>query len=606
MAGFGRVRTSVPITMMAALALAGSLLAVPNAVAQDQPPTDPGDLRVEAGVAPGAGVPDPRPGEAFADPKVAQLQHTATDVQKELSALASRIRGARGQLDAAASKLSKARAAREAAEAVVAKQQAEVDQFSRSVYTGLGRPGQLRVLLTVTNPRDMLQGASMVDHLRSHQDDKLAGALKRHRAAVGAERSALGLERQAAKSKAELELRNGDATNRADAISSELRGPIDDANAAVVAQQQAQKLRNAKTAKNWKAYKARLKAAGIVPPHAGSLRDPARLPGGLKPVPGSNGKPQPGVAQVSADGRRLLVLPKETIEAVSAAIGALGKPYVPRDHGQGPASYSCDGLVRTVYKRADLPMPSKISEQYASGRRVRAADARPGDLIFIGPKKYGVQHVGIVLDERTMLAADGRLAGVVVTDIPSRDSILAVTRPALGVGDKRAVPRRDRNELTWRCGGVELPLSASSGPGGAQEAAGAWGGYPNGLIPSSALCAIGIGGHALRCDAAQAFLLMSHSFAQRFGHGLCVTDSYRTFNQQVDLYRRKPALAAVPGTSNHGWALALDMCGGVESFGTAQYSWLAGHAASYGWVNPYWAKPGGGREEPWHWEYVGR
>jgi hypothetical protein len=70
--------------VLSAVLLAGGLLAAPFATAQDEPPTDPGELRVEAGVAPGVGVPDPRPGEAFADPKVAELQNTADDVQREL------------------------------------------------------------------------------------------------------------------------------------------------------------------------------------------------------------------------------------------------------------------------------------------------------------------------------------------------------------------------------------------------------------------------------------------------------------------------------------------------------------------------------------------
>jgi LAS superfamily LD-carboxypeptidase LdcB len=85
------------------------------------------------------------------------------------------------------------------------------------------------------------------------------------------------------------------------------------------------------------------------------------------------------------------------------------------------------------------------------------------------------------------------------------------------------------------------------------------------------LCLIGIGAHVLRCDAAAAFGAL--------------------------------ALAAVPGTSNHGWGLALDLCGGAQSFGSAQYAWLAAIAPAFGWVNPPWARPGAGREEPWHWEY---
>ena len=132
--------------------------------------------------------------------------------------------------------------------------------------------------------------------------------------------------------------------------------------------------------------------------------------------------------------------------------------------------------------------------------------------------------------------------------------------------------------------------------------AGVWGGYPNGFIPLTALCPIGVG--ALRCDAAAAFSAMNEAYARAFGTPLCVTSSYRTFDEQVRLYGEKPALAAVPGTSNHGWGLALDLCGGVQSFGTAQYSWLAANAPAFGWVNPSWARPGGGREEPWHWEFA--
>jgi LAS superfamily LD-carboxypeptidase LdcB len=73
----------------------------------------------------------------------------------------------------------------------------------------------------------------------------------------------------------------------------------------------------------------------------------------------------------------------------------------------------------------------------------------------------------------------------------------------------------------------------------------------------------------------------------------------------VQLYGEKPDLAAVPGTSNHGWGLAVDLCGGIERFGTPQYGWMLANAGRFGFVHPGWADPGNGREEPWHWEYTG-
>lgn len=589
--------------VLVAVLLTGGAAAGSPAAAQQPPPADPGDLRVEAGVAPGAGVPDPRPGEAFADPKVADLQRTATGIQHELGDLAGRVKAAQDDVAAAGEKLRLAKADRERADAEVAAQQKEIDAFSRAIFTAKGRPGSLQLVLTADSAKDLLDGASMLETISGDTDVKLRAALDRHRRAVAAEDQAAGAERQATTLKDEVVRRDGDARNRADAVSSELRGPAGAANEAVIAQQKAQQERNSRTAANWKAYTDRLAAAGIVPPPAAALRDPAHPPAPLTALPGADGRPQPGVAQASSGGQRLLVLPKETIGAVTAAVGALGRPFVPHDGGEGPVAYSCDGLVRSVFGGAGLPVPAAVGEQFARG--VPAGQAQPGDLVFAGPAKYGVQSVGIVLDERTMLAADARLAGVVVTDLPAGDSVLGYSRPSLGERAPQAVPQRAARELTWRCGGVELP-PRPAGPQGPDQAAGAWGGYPNGLIPSAALCPLGTGAHVLRCDAAQSFQALSQAYAGVFGTPMCVTDSYRTFAQQVDLYRRKPSLAAVPGTSNHGWGLAVDLCGGPESFSSPQYAWLAANSRAFGWAHPGWARAGGGREEPWHWEYAGR
>ncbi|MEP6461924.1 MAG: M15 family metallopeptidase [Frankiaceae bacterium] len=130
-------------------------------------------------------------------------------------------------------------------------------------------------------------------------------------------------------------------------------------------------------------------------------------------------------------------------------------------------------------------------------------------------------------------------------------------------------------------------------------------GYPNGLIPATALCSAGIKANVLRCDAAAAFRKLLPAYARAFGRPICVTDSYRSYPQQVAVYRTRPSLAAVPGTSNHGWGLAVDLCGGLQSAGSAQDRWMHANAGRFGWAHPKWAEPGGSRPEPWHWEYVG-
>ncbi|MBV9291995.1 MAG: M15 family metallopeptidase, partial [Frankiales bacterium] len=133
-------------------------------------------------------------------------------------------------------------------------------------------------------------------------------------------------------------------------------------------------------------------------------------------------------------------------------------------------------------------------------------------------------------------------------------------------------------------------------------------GYPNGRLPTKALCALwGAPGEMLQAAAAASFNRMSHAYASAFSTPLCVTASYRTYERQVELYATMPAgYAAVPGTSNHGWGLAVDLCGGIQVDNSPQHNWLLDHAAAYGWFHPAWAMPGGGGpHEPWHWEFSG-
>jgi hypothetical protein len=131
-------------------------------------------------------------------------------------------------------------------------------------------------------------------------------------------------------------------------------------------------------------------------------------------------------------------------------------------------------------------------------------------------------------------------------------------------------------------------------------------GAVNGFLDRSALCPLdGAPGHALRADAAAAFNRMTAAALADRGSRLCVNDSYRSYAGQVSMFRRKPRLAAVPGTSRHGLGIAVDLGCGGERFGSSTYRWLKGNAPRFGWVHPAWAEPGGSLPEPWHWEFVG-
>jgi D-alanyl-D-alanine carboxypeptidase len=119
--------------------------------------------------------------------------------------------------------------------------------------------------------------------------------------------------------------------------------------------------------------------------------------------------------------------------------------------------------------------------------------------------------------------------------------------------------------------------------------------YGNGKIPANALESIGRGGHRLWSPAADAFKAMTAA-ARQDGVTIGVTDSYRSYDQQVELAARKGIYgqggwAAVPGRSNHGWGMALDV--DVDARGQ---QWLRDNGAKYGWVESV-------PREPWHWEY---
>ncbi|MEV5705313.1 D-alanyl-D-alanine carboxypeptidase family protein [Actinoallomurus sp. NPDC052274] len=126
--------------------------------------------------------------------------------------------------------------------------------------------------------------------------------------------------------------------------------------------------------------------------------------------------------------------------------------------------------------------------------------------------------------------------------------------------------------------------------------------FPNGLIPARYLCPLPQPGRQLRADAALAFYKLNAAYKEHFGTQMCLTDSYRPLAEQQRIYADRPGMAAVPGHSNHGWGTAVDLCGGVQSQGSAQFNWLQANSKRYEFFHPAWAYSS--PFEPWHWEYT--
>ena len=134
---------------------------------------------------------------------------------------------------------------------------------------------------------------------------------------------------------------------------------------------------------------------------------------------------------------------------------------------------------------------------------------------------------------------------------------------------------------------------------------GAWAGFTNGNISSSALCSPSWSSKRGRCDAIRALEQMNAEYRATFGVNMTLNSAYRTYAEQAALHSANPVGAAAPGTSNHGWALAIDFGGGINRYGSAQHNWLRSNANRFGWFQPSWAQYYGSLPEPWHWEYAG-
>lgn len=231
----------------------------------------------------------------------------------------------------------------------------------------------------------------------------------------------------------------------------------------------------------------------------------------------------------------------------------------------------------------------------------QAADAQLAALLVQADRLSA--QLAVSADALVAARADEAARARALAEARARERAAARAAAARAAAALRSAPVH----VPW-----QLSAQSSGQPGPADVAAGGTCGAPsplpeaNGFLPESTLCPLSTGrGHRLRTDAAGAFEQLQAAYTASLGRPLCVTDSYRSYAAQVDVFARKPSLAAVPGTSQHGLGLALDLCGGVQTFGSVEHEWMRAHAPELGWHHPRWAQSTGRKPEPWHWEFAG-
>ncbi|MEV0951529.1 M15 family metallopeptidase [Promicromonospora sp. NPDC050249] len=246
-------------------------------------------------------------------------------------------------------------------------------------------------------------------------------------------------------------------------------------------------------------------------------------------------------------------------------------------------------------------VPSAVQVSYRPAAVPESHSAEP-DGRAAGPDAGHAEphaHTGYVTYEEVVVAAV-RLASLL--DAPAHTGQVDVQHPDQHQdGMTPSEPRvRGADGLEQ---GQGFPLRA-----GLLETVKAFGGstvgYANGRIPAAVLCPLDFApGHMLRCDAAERLTALSAEFEREFGHPIPITDSYRSYVAQVAVAHAKPHLAAIPGTSNHGWGLAVDLSDPISGGTSPEYRWLRVHGPDHGWDNPSWARPDGAKPEPWHFEF---
>lgn len=309
----------------------------------------------------------------------------------------------------------------------------------------------------------------------------------------------------------------------------------------------------------------------------------------------------------------------QRVKAVEAAtVTLVGTPQAPVE----PAPPAEPRLpVETVEAVVDAPAVTGAAltvEQL----RPRVLDARQqvagGDLSSAARVVKGVETdvLLVAIDLADQSAQSAALARLLVTTDPNVAALDAAVAATHAAADDRDVVVA----ATWAAkardavAGITLAAQQASTSADetvkaailrAEQQARSTDGYTNGNIPLEVLCPVDFAPeHHLRCDAAEALSRMNAAYRQAFGHDMVLTDSYRSLVDQVLTKAAKGGLAAAPGTSNHGWGLAIDLGDGVDSYGSAQYAWLKVNAALFGWHHPtYMDQDGRGPHEPWHWEF---
>jgi len=322
---------------------------------------------------------------AHADPKV-----TAAQAQAQLQTLSDKAEMLTEQFNAAQAKLDASKQALAADQAAITAAQRQVDA-SRSRIASVataayesGGVGTAQLLLTSGDPQSVIQRATTLSLLASHQGQQLAAAT-------------------AARNKLNQAIDTAAQQQKViETLQASLKGQQKTIDGLVGQQQALLKTSQAQIA----ADNAKRAAAAAAAEAASRAKARAALPKSAPAVP----------VHVDASGRAAI--------ALQYAYAQLGKPY--RWAGAGPSSFDCSGLTMRAWQAAGVSMSHNALAQYRSTPHVSRSQLQPGDLVYFGSP---IHHVGIYIGNGKMIEAPYTGANVRITDFGYRHDYAGASRP---------------------------------------------------------------------------------------------------------------------------------------------------------------------------------
>lgn len=73
--------------------------------------------------------------------------------------------------------------------------------------------------------------------------------------------------------------------------------------------------------------------------------------------------------------------------------------------GISTKGFDCSGFVQYVYRESGIILPRSTVGQFEQGKKIRLAEAKPGDLVFFKIYNDRISHVGILIQGSVFIHA---------------------------------------------------------------------------------------------------------------------------------------------------------------------------------------------------------